>query len=704
MSSYICTQCGYHITVEEGVKVGTCPACQSLFVFPNQFKQKENLYRLAAEARLGGNYDMALNYYSRILKVDAAEPEANWGYLLSKYGIDISNDALDYGNVLFHRVEHTSFIGDPAYEKMIAYVPQESRYYYEGKSREIESQHKKLLAISAAIQAPDIYIDCTAQPGTQDFLLSAQVGKVLEDAGYRVFHPGMLSGVARRDYNLYEMAASEKAQAMIVVFTGMTQKDDVRFQAVWKRFLAYRKQDAGRKMLSVFQGLRPQDLPLELQALQSILCEGTDFSDKVLNEINAMFGRQSRSAELVRKNLNLLRKGQEALDSKAFEMARDYFEMAISNDAQEYRAHWGRACALTKGLTEPLLSDELDQSYRQALALADKATAARYREAMSELMRDTVWARLRTETGDFQDWSEEAEEKSEKAIERVNLYLPPMDPRFQELEDWRQAIRRQREMDDLREAYINRDASVEPLFAEQDKAEYAYSIIRIGGGVIDFSGVRLALYGVSLICLIASYLTVGYVVEAMNGSSAFGVVDWKVTGFTFLSRLLMLGGLCVLGFCISTYFGEGMGVAIFPALLIALLLCFIAGYSAAFHVRLRQIFVGGALAALVFDRLYVILTAGQAVKASKDKVKAWKTVEEITDRLRDSYDTAMEEICARYSIPPVQPAPYPDRHSQNYKEPKATKKKAKGSFGYLVRTILLLVILAAYYFVLKQYV
>ena len=97
MSTYRCSQCGSRISVAEGTKIGTCPACQAIFVLPNQFAQKENLYLLAADARHSGNYDMAENYYSRILKVDAAEPEANWGYLLSKYGVEISENALDYG-------------------------------------------------------------------------------------------------------------------------------------------------------------------------------------------------------------------------------------------------------------------------------------------------------------------------------------------------------------------------------------------------------------------------------------------------------------------------------------------------------------------------------------------------------------------------------------------------------------------------------
>ena len=56
MSTYRCSQCGCRIEVAEGTKIGTCPACQAVFVLPNQFAQKENLYLLASDARHSGNY------------------------------------------------------------------------------------------------------------------------------------------------------------------------------------------------------------------------------------------------------------------------------------------------------------------------------------------------------------------------------------------------------------------------------------------------------------------------------------------------------------------------------------------------------------------------------------------------------------------------------------------------------------------------
>jgi hypothetical protein len=191
---------------------------------------------------------MALTYYSRILKVDATETEAHWGYLLSKYGVEVSQEAATLNQIFFHRLEHSSFIEDPSYEKMITYCPAEARYYYEGLSRKIETQHSKMLEISRQTGIFDIYVNCVEEPGTAGYMLANQVGKALDEAGYRVFLPAtMLNGLSPEEKNLREMAVAEKATAMIVVVTPGTPTENIRYQAVWKRFLAYRHQDAGKK-------------------------------------------------------------------------------------------------------------------------------------------------------------------------------------------------------------------------------------------------------------------------------------------------------------------------------------------------------------------------------------------------------------------------------------------------------------------------
>lgn len=674
MSTYRCSQCGSRISVAEGTKIGTCPACQAIFVLPNQFAQKENLYLLAADARHSGNYDMAENYYSRILKVDAAEPEANWGYLLSKYGVEISENALDYGGVLFHRVEHGSFLQDPAYEKMMTYVPREARHYYEGTARDIDAQHKKLMAISRALAAPDISIDCTAAPGTEDFLLSVQIGKALEEAGYRIFHPAMLANVDRRDLNLYEMAAAEKAEAMLVVITRKTDREDARFQAVWRRFLAYRRQDAGRKLLSVFRGIRPEELPLELQPLQSVVCEGSGFQDRITAEINRMFGRQNRSSDLVRKNLELLREGQAALDAGDYEKAAGCFRQAAAADTEEYRAHWGLVCALTKGLTVPVLSGEVDQSYRQAVQSADKASAEKYTQSMKALMNQAAWQELLRLTRLLQDYEAEGREDVQKAEERVKLYLPAFDSRFQDLEDWHEGAKRQRELDALRRAYQRRDTAVEPLFAEQEKIEYAYENTAMSHSPLLNGGpLRAVLLGLSLAAMVASYMLVLW---NFRYSTGYTTDFYKKSQWLFVISLVFI---IAWARCLIPKDNWSVYIGIVVSLVLYVL-------SRRKIVLFQLVLILLPAVLFLVERIMMMVLAKNARDAYETKEKAAGAVWEIAERIKASYQTAMEAVCAKYRLPQAEIPALEVSHSQYYSGV-GKHWKDRSPLSYLLRTL-----------------
>lgn len=682
MSTYRCSQCGCRMDVAEGTKVGTCPACQALFVLPNQFAQKENLYLLASDARHSGNYDMAVNYYGRILKVDGAKPEANWGYLLSKYGVEISENALDYGGVLFHRVEHNSFLEDPAYEKMMAYVPQAARHYYEGTARDIDRQHRKLMAVSREMTAPDISIDCTAAPGSENYLLSVQIGKALEDAGYRIFHPAMLAKVDRKDLNLYEMAAAEKAEAMLVVMTPKTDREDARFQAVWRRFLAYRRQDAGRKLLSVFRGLRPEELPLELQPLQSIACEGSDFQSRITAEINRMFGRQNRSADLVRKNLELLRGGQEALDKGQYQKAKDCFRQAAANDGEEYRAHWGLVCALTENLRTPAISTELDQSYRKAVQFADKETGAAYAQRMTTLMAAAVWEEFLRITGKLQDYRLEQSAEVKKGEERVKLYLPAFDGRFQKLEDWHSGAKRQRELDTVAEAYQRRDTAVEPLYAEQEKIEYAYKNTALShSGLLDGGRLRGLLLEASLTAGVISYMLLLWNFRFTTG---YTTGFYRVSTWLFL---LSLAGAALWAVCLTDRRFRGKALV---GGAVAVVLIYQVSRS---HIRIFQlVLLLVPVILLLVERMMLIVLAGNARGAYETKRKAAEAVKEMEKRIEASYQAAMEQVFAGYKLPKGEIPPFTVPHSEYYSGLAVSGKEAS-PVSYAVRTLLFFAVL-----------
>ena len=676
MLTYRCTCCGSTIQVEEDRRIGKCPVCDNLFVLPNQFANKQNIYHLAAEALANRNFDLALTYYSRILKVDATETAAHWGFLLSKYGVEISQRAITYQNVIFHRLERGKFTDDPSYEKLITYCPPEALYYYQGLSRRIEERQRRLLDLSAQIPRYDLYINCVAGPGTEDYILANQVGKTLDDAGYRVFLPcTMLSSIPLEDRNLYEIAAAEKAAAMIVIVTGRTEADEPRYEAVWKRFLAYRRQDAGRKMLSVFRGIDPRQLPLELQPLQSIPVDGPAALDEVLSQINKMFGRQDLSASATREILDLLRQGKERLEEGDFARAAALFQRVRDLNVEEGEAHWGLVCAATENLTKPVFSEQVDTDYQRALQFSDPAAGERYQAAMQALMGEPAWKDLMALTGDLTKAEAEGRADVEQAIGWVSLYLPKSDPRLGRISRFRRDARMYREARELKAAYDRRDAAVQPLFADQTKAENDYlgNQFRRENQLTVTRKLSTGLFAILTVLIVSQFLLVHSYTYSLT-----------YTGILYVLSTLLFAGCVVaaavwLARTLRMPFGLILGIA----------LCGVAWY---FHGPKTQLihFVALVVALLLWlaSCVAAVIIAALAKQEKADQNHARQRVKEVNEQIRDAYGKDMRALYARYEQPQHPIPEYQVRNSSDFSM-SDRPVRVLGPVAFLVRSVVM---------------
>lgn len=658
MATYRCTQCGAVNTAEDTVKIARCPVCGGIFILPNHFEQKENLYHLAGDALAAKNFDIALNYYSRILKVDAMETQAHWGYLLSKYGVEVSQEAKTLNQIIFHRLEHTDFTHDPSYEKMIAYCPAEAKYYYERMSQRIDKQHRKMLHISNETQPFDIYLNCIAEKGSTDYMLANQVGRALDDAGYRVFLPcTMLDEIKDSDRNLYEMAVAEKSSAMIVVVTPRTDLNQSRYKAVWKRYLAYRRQDAERKLLSVYRDMKPEELPLELQPFQSMECSGGDSQKTVVYEINRMFGREDRSANVTRKILDLLRQGEQYLESKQYEEAKKCFIAVRETDAEESRAHWGLVCSATDNLQKPLLNDELDENYQRALRFAQPAQRENYQAVMRKLMCETVWESLIQLTNKFKNVEISESPKVKKAIERVYLYTPKSDSRLTQIDEYHRFALFEGEKRNLLNAYKRRDAATQPLFAEQEIAENEVSGIKLKSRFVP-DKIAISSTVVSLISFfVAQILMVWHFHYTL-----------EYTGVVYtISRVFFAAGALSLGKWVWHILDEKCKYT---------LLIIIAGLIGIYFCESRLTIATYLAAPLILSAVFLIQRLIGAMGlhnlqiARRRQMTAAKALEEVDRKIENAYKADMRTLFERYHVDDAEIPAYISSHSGHNDESK----------------------------------
>ncbi len=670
--------------LEDHERIGQCPVCKEIFVVPNQFATKQNMYRLADDALRARNFDMALNYYSRILKVDAIAVAAHWGYLLSKYGIEISKDLRTYDHIIFHRIERTSILEDPSYEKLMTYCPEDAKAHYGELTRRVAAKQKQLWELAANVGEYDVYLNCVEGRGTADYILANQVGKALDDAGYRVFLPcTMINNIPEADKNLYEMAVAEKAASMIVVVTKGTSLDHPRYQAIWKRYLTYRRQDAGRKMLSVYQDMKPEQLPLELQPLQSMECSGLNFQETVLAEINKMFGRQNRSMSVTREILDQLREGGKLLEEERYGEAAAAFRRVRELDAEESRAHWGLVCSATHNLTKPVLQDELDNNYQRALQFAEIPQKEQYRKLMSVLMTDAAWDALKRQTKDFTDTKANGTDSVEAAIQRVYLYMPRGDVRLAEIEAYHKRTKMDREAERLIQAYRSRDTVTQPLFVDQKKAESEYMETQIeSSGFIHNSKIMTALTTFSLFAFLAAQTLM---VLHFNTTTGYH-------GFTYqIARLFFIAGLGALvvwaGKLTDSLFDE-VNTGLIIGGIAAVVVMFIARKT----TRPVYLFIGIVpLILLLIQRIRVLLLSRNVDASIKRRKVAAERVREADSKVVAAYHEEMKAHYAKYGQPNHTYPQFEAPHSKDFSLD-MTKHKRINPILYILTTVLIYVV------------
>ena len=128
--------CGGMNELREGETSRECTYCGMLTTFPRiDTEQREQLYNRAEHFRQANNFDKAANVYAAILDLDGEDPEAWWGQLISKYGIEYVEDPANHERIpTCHRVQFDSILADPDYRNALKYASETDRSIYEKRS------------------------------------------------------------------------------------------------------------------------------------------------------------------------------------------------------------------------------------------------------------------------------------------------------------------------------------------------------------------------------------------------------------------------------------------------------------------------------------------------------------------------------------------------------------------------------------------
>ena len=160
MANIQCKMCGGVNELQDGVTSGVCQYCGSLTTFLKiSDEQTEHLYSRAEHFRQKNDFDKAVSTYESILNRNSEDPEAYWGLVLSRYGIEYVEDPATHERIpTCHRVQYESILADSDYQNALKYALGNDRDIYEKEANRIADIQKGILRISAQEKPYDVFI------------------------------------------------------------------------------------------------------------------------------------------------------------------------------------------------------------------------------------------------------------------------------------------------------------------------------------------------------------------------------------------------------------------------------------------------------------------------------------------------------------------------------------------------------------------
>lgn len=390
MAAIQCKMCGGMVELVENATCGECPYCGSLTTFPRiSSNQTEHLYGRAEHFRQRGDFDKAAAAYEKILEENPEDPEACWGLLISRYGIEYVEDPVSHERIpTCHRVQQESILADPDYLNVLQYSKGLDHDIYEKEAQRIAAIQKEILAVSAQEKPYDVFIcykeTADDETRTQDSVLAQDIYYQLTNAGYRVFFSRIsLENKLGQQYEPFIFAALNSAKVMLAIGSRKEYFESVWVRNEWSRFLALMKKDRGKLLIPCYMDMSAYDLPEELSMLQSQDMRKIGFMQDILHGVKKILENfanpkqdpvsGSGSAVSAQDDLitNLLKRAKICVEDREWDMAAACCEKVFERDPENADAYFYK-CLISHQIssTNFLLKTQIlndDHNFRRAL-------------------------------------------------------------------------------------------------------------------------------------------------------------------------------------------------------------------------------------------------------------------------------------------------------------------------------------------------
>ncbi len=363
MYTYTCKMCGGTITAEEGKGVAVCEYCGMHQTLPKSedegvitlFDRANNLRRKNFE------FDEAHRCYEQLVGKGTKDPEAYWGLVLCKYGIEYVEDKATGTYIpTCHRTQVESVLTDVDYQFALEYADDAQRKVYEYEAKRIDQIQKNILTIASEEEPYDVFIcyketDDETKERTRDSVDAEEIYYRLTNEGFKVFYSNItLEGKLGYQYEPCIFAALNSAKVMLVIGTKLEYFTAPWVKNEWSRFLKIVAKDKNRrkKLFPCYRDIDPYHLPADFTHLQALNMNKIGFIEDIIRGIKKLIPKEEpkpvekviiQQTEAPAGNnpsvLSLLNRANLFLEDGDFENANAYADRILDIDAYNGEAY-----------------------------------------------------------------------------------------------------------------------------------------------------------------------------------------------------------------------------------------------------------------------------------------------------------------------------------------------------------------------------
>ena len=394
MTVFKCKMCGGSIDVVNNESVAECEYCGTKQTLPTaQDENLQALFNRANQLRMKSEFDRAETLYEKIIQNKPDEPEAHWGLILCKFGIEYVEDPKTFKRIpTCHRTSFDSITADDDYKEALKYSDSIQRALYETEAKEIDRIQKEILALSSKEEPYDVFI-CykeTDENGqrTPDSAIANDIYHQLTNEGFKVFYAAIsLEDKLGSAYEPCIFAALNSSKVMLAIGTKPEYFNAVWVKNEWSRFLKMMKNDKSKLLIPCYKGMDAYDLPDEFAHLQAQDMNKIGFINDIVRGIKKVVIKDKPKTENAKTvvvntpvNANvhsLLRRVFIFLEDGDFNSANEYCEKVLDIEPENAQAYLCKLMAEYQVKQKEMLKDlpkpfDDSNNYQKIMKFGDK--------------------------------------------------------------------------------------------------------------------------------------------------------------------------------------------------------------------------------------------------------------------------------------------------------------------------------------------